>query len=199
MSNVQTHSASPVAAVPDGKQGFARPQKNIREFGIQHNHRVADFGAGSGAYTLGIAEQLEESGKVYAIDVQRDLLRRIANEAVQKNLKNVEVIWADLEVPRASKLASASIDLVLISNLLFQVPDKLLVLKEARRVVKPNGRVVIIDWTESHGGMGPMKDDVFTKDEAVSTALQAGFEPDKEFNAGAHHYGCIFRLTSSAA
>src|SRR3989344_5280139 len=106
MLEMQTHSPLPTA-------GFAHPRRNIAALGIQSSMRVADFGAGGGAYTLAIAERLEGSGRVYAIDVQRDLLRRIANEAARRGYANVEGIWADLEVPRASKLADASIDLVL--------------------------------------------------------------------------------------
>ena len=159
--------------------------------------RVADFGAGSGAYTLALAERLEGSGRVYAIDVQRDLLRRIANEAVRRGYKNVEVIWADLEVPRASKLADTSIDLVLISNLLFQVPDKSLVLEEARRIVKGSGHVAIIDWSDSPpaGGlrMGPLKEDVVKKEQTLALAEKAGLSLVREFPAGAHHYGLILR------
>src|SRR3989338_11575281 len=108
--------------------GFAHPKRNIGALDIQGGMKVADFGSGSGTYVLLIAERLLGSGHVYAIDVQKDLLRRTANEAEKRGFKNVEVIWADLEAPRASKLASNSIDLVLISNLLFQVPDKLAVL-----------------------------------------------------------------------
>ena len=173
--------------------GFAHPTRNVAALGIQGGMRVADFGAGSGAYTLAIAERLEGSGKVYAIDVQRDLLRRISNEAMRRGYKNVEVLWADLEVPRASKLADASIDLVLISNLLFQVPDKIPVLREARRIVKPAGHVAIIDWSASFGGMGPLKEDVVKKEAAIEFAKKAGLEVSREFPAGAHHYGLILR------
>ncbi len=154
--------------------------------------RVADFGAGSGAYTLAIAERLEGSGRVYAIDVQRDLLRRVSNEAARLGYKNVEVIWADLEVPRASKLADRSIDLVLISNLLFQLPDKTQVLREARRILKPQGNLVVIDWSDSFGGMGPQKEDVIKKEAAVQLAHSAGLGLVREFAAGAHHWGCMF-------
>jgi ubiquinone/menaquinone biosynthesis C-methylase UbiE len=132
---------------------------------------------------------------VYAIDVQRDLLRRIHNEAVRRGYKNVEVIWGDLEVPRASKLADSSMDLVVLSNLLFQVPDKLPVLREARRIVKPIGRVVVIDWSESFGGMGPVEEDVFPKNVALALAEKAALAFEREFPAGAHHYGLIFRPT----
>src|SRR3990167_10376119 len=178
---------------PTHAAGFAHPRRNIGALGLQNGMRVADFGAGSGAYTLAIAERLEGSGRVYAIDVQRDLLRRIANEAARRGYANVEVIWADLETPRSSKMADGSIDLVLISNLLFQVPDKELVLCEARRIVKPTGSVAIIDWSESFGGMGPIKEDVVPKEAAVALAQKNGLALNREFSAGAHHYGLVLK------
>jgi len=183
---VHTHRPLPVA-------GFAHPTRNVAAFGIQHGYKIADFGAGSGAYTIALSERLENSGTVYAIDVQRDLLRRLHSEAQRRGLKNVEIIWADLEVPRASKLADASIDLVLVSNLLFQVPDKLLVMREARRVVRPSGRVVLIDWSESFGNLGPIKEDVVTKETALELAEKAGLVLEKEFSPGAHHYGLMLK------
>jgi len=173
--------------------GFAHPKRNVAALGIRAGMRVADFGTGSGAYALAIAEHLEGGGRVYAIDVQRDLLRRVANEAKSRGFHNLDVIWADLEVPRASKLADGSMDLVLISNLLFQVPDKLPVLREARRIVKPAGHVAVIDWSDSFGGMGPLKEDVVKKEGALELARKSGFEFVREFPAGAHHYGLVLR------
>lgn len=179
--------------VPLKTEGFAHPARNVAALGIQNGMRIADFGAGSGAYTLAIAERLGGSGSIFAIDVQRDLLRRIHNEATRRGYKNVEVIWADLEVPKASKLADNSIDLVLISNVLFQVPDTSPVLREARRIVKSIGRVALIDWSGSFGGMGPIEEDVVGKTSAVEIAGRAGLNLEREFDAGAHHYGLLFR------
>lgn len=179
---------------PSKTAGFAHPPRNVAALGIEPGMTVVDFGSGSGAYVLAIAERLEGVGHVYAVDVQKDLLRRLSNEATRKGYKNVDVIWADLEVPHASKLAQGTVDLVLISNLLFQVPDKEAVLSEARRIVKKNGRVAIIDWEDSYGGLGPVAEDVVKKETVIELARGKGFELAKEFPAGAHHYGLIFRV-----
>src|SRR3989344_5388350 len=173
--------------------GFAHPKRNVAALGIRAGMRVADFGTGSGAYALAIAEHLEGGGRVYAIDVQRDLLRRVANEAKSRGFHNLDVIWADLEVPRASKLADGSMDLVLISNLLFQVPDKLPVLREARWIVKSIGHVAVIDWVGSFGGVGPVKDDVIMKEAVLELAEKAHLALVREFHAGAHHWGLILK------
>jgi ubiquinone/menaquinone biosynthesis C-methylase UbiE len=172
---------------------FAHPGRNVSMLGIEPGMKVADFGAGSGAYAFLIAEALHASGHVYAIDVQNDLLRRIANEAKRRGLINVETIWGDLETWHGSHIADAALDLVLISNLLFQVEDKKAVMREAWRVVRKNGRLAIIDWTDSFNNMGPHSNDVVQKNDVLALARDAHFSFVKEFGAGAHHYGLLFR------
>ncbi len=176
--------------------GFAHPSRNVSVLGIEPGMKVADFGAGSGAYVLAIAERMANAGHLYAVDIQRDLLRKVKNEAHARGHKNVETIWGDLEQPNGSHLATRHIDLVLISNLLFQAEEKHRVLSEASRVLKSNGRLALIDWTESFGGLGPIKKHVLKKEKAIELAESAGFVLEKEFPAGAHHYGLIFRMSA---
>ncbi len=175
-----------------GHLRFAHPARNVAALGIQPGMKVADFGSGSGAYVLAIAEALCNSGRVYAIDVQRDLLRRTKNESHKRGFKNVDVIWGDLERNGGSKIADGALDMVLISNLLFQVTEKKVLIEEALRILRPQGRLVIIDWSDSYGGTGPIKQDVVTKETALSLCRASGLELVREFQAGAHHYGLIF-------
>jgi len=172
---------------------FAHPMRNVSILGIEPGMSVADFGAGSGAYVLAMAEQMANSGHIYAIDVQKDLLRRIHNESMRRGFTNVKIIWADLEQPKASKIKSGSLDFVLISNLLFQIEDKGAVLEEARRILKPGGRLAIIDWADSFNGMGPHKKDVVAKDSILALAKEHGLDLIREFPAGAHHWGLILK------
>jgi ubiquinone/menaquinone biosynthesis C-methylase UbiE len=182
------------------RHGFTHPPRNVVSLGIQPGMSIADFGSGSGVYVLLIAEALAHAGHIYAIDIQRDLLARTKNEAHRLGFKNVDIIWADLETPNASKISDKKLDLVLISNLLFQVEHKAAVLYEAWRILKPTGRLVIIDWRESPpaGGrqMGPQAREVVEKDAAQALAHEHGFAFIHEFPAGAHHYGLIFHRVS---
>src|SRR3990167_6611538 len=181
--------ATKSAVSPVAHARFAHPTHNIRSLGITPGMKVADFGSGSGAYTLAIAESLANSGHVYAIDVQRDLLRKTKNEATKRGFKNVEVIWGDLEYAGATKIADGVLDMVLVSNLLFQINNKDAVMREAWRILKQAGKLVIIDWSDSFRGMGPQEIDVVTKENAKSLAISNGFELMREFTAGSHHFG----------
>jgi ubiquinone/menaquinone biosynthesis C-methylase UbiE len=179
------HSSLPHTA------GFAHPARNVSMFGIEPGMSVADFGAGSGHYIWPIAEALKNSGQLYAIDVQQDLLRRIHNEAHKRGYKNVKIIWADLERPKSSKIADKTLDYVLISNLLFQIENKKVVIAEAHRVLKPSGKLIVIDWADSFNGMGPHKSSVVTRETGMQLLQQSGFEITDEFKAGAHHWGLL--------
>lgn len=179
-------------SVQSSTAGFAHPPRTVAAMQIELGMKVADFGSGSGAYALLFADAVGPQGRVYAIDIQKDLLRRTHTMAVQKNLHNIEIIWGDVELPHGSKLADKLLDLVLISNLLFQVTGKGELMKEARRVLKSGGRLVVVDWSDSFGGLGPQPGDIVTEEKARILAQAHGFLFQKSFDAGAHHYGMIF-------
>jgi len=172
---------------------FADPSRNVAYFGLTEGDSVADFGAGSGAYSLALARRVGNSGYVYAVEVQNDLLTRLDREALQQGLRNIHVVWGNVEKVGGSKLADGSIDAVLISNILFQAEARYSLALEAKRVLKPGGRAIVIDWLGSFGGLGPHPNQVILPDEVKKIFAEAGFEFVRDFPAGEHHYGLIFR------
>lgn len=174
---------------------FSDPGKIVAECGIQAGMDIADFGSGSGHYSMSAAKALMSTGRVYAIDIQKDLLTKLKNHAVKEGVYNIEVIWGDVEKENGTKLKDASINIVFITNLFFQVDEKDDVLKEAKRILKPNGRVVFVEWVDSFGGIGPKQKSVFKKEKAVPFFEKMGFHMEKDISkyTGEHHYGFIFK------
>ena len=172
---------------------FSDPQKNIEQCGIQVGMEIADLGSGSGFYTMTAAKALFSTGRVYAVDVQKDLLTKIKNSAIREGLHNVEVIWGDIEKPNGTHLRDGSIDLCLICNILFQVENKRSTIDEIKRILKPGGLVLVVDWADSFGGIGPKPDAVVKKEVVLDMMEKSGFHMDREISAGAHHYGIIFK------
>jgi ubiquinone/menaquinone biosynthesis C-methylase UbiE len=172
---------------------FSDPKKNIEQCGIQAGMVIADFGAGSGFYTIEAAKALGSTGQVYAVDAQKDLLTRLKNTANKEGLYNVEVIWGDLEKAGGTHIKDNSIDLILICNVMFQLADKKAVATEIRRVLASGGRVLLVDWSDSFGGIGPSRGHVFSKVDAEHIFEGAGFSKDREIQAGSHHYGFLYK------
>lgn len=171
---------------------FADPATTIARFGLHENDYVVDFGAGSGAYSLAAAAAAAR-GKVYAVDIQKDMLARLKREAQAAGLHHVEVVWADLEVPGDLRLRENSCDAVILSNVLFQSGNKRMLAAEARRILKPGGRALVVEWSGSYNGVGPRESDVVSADAVRELFRSHAFAFLEEIEAGAYHYGFIFR------
>ncbi|MCX6712238.1 MAG: methyltransferase domain-containing protein, partial [Candidatus Vogelbacteria bacterium] len=132
-------------------------------------------------------------GKVYAVEIQKDLLETIKHAAEAKHLgENVKLIWGDAEQQGGVGLADGLADVVIISNVLFQAKSMYTLALEAKRILKLGGRIMVIDWSESFGGIGPRPEDVISVEEVKKTFGSAGLAFSSEFPAGEHHYGLIF-------
>lgn len=172
---------------------FANPKRNIEQFLLEPGMEVADFGAGSGHLAVEAAEAVGKAGTVYVIDIQRDLLTKATHLAKEHHLESMVFIHADLETPNGSTLPDGSVDAVLISNILFQAGSKESILKEAYRVLRNNGRILIVDWSDSYGGIGPQPEQVFIQADAKALAEKCGFTYVSDIDTGAYHYGMILQ------
>ncbi len=173
--------------------GFLNPQATVEMFAIRPGMVVADLGAGEGRYTIPLAQKVGDSGTVYAVEVQKDMLGRIKKDAQALGLDNIIYLWADVERARGTKINDNTVDFVLVANVLFQSQEKLNFLLEANRILKNGGKMVIIDWIDSFSGFGPPSEMVFSPEKAQKIAESAGFVFEQEFPRAAHHYILMFR------
>ena len=172
---------------------FSEPAKIISQLDLQSGSRVAELGAGSGAYTLAAARAVGEHGKVFAVEVQKELLGRLEREARAQRTFNIETLWGDAEQAGGTHLADSACDAVIIANVLFQASDKGALAREAARLLKGRGRVLVVDWAGSYGGAGPAPSAVVSKQKAQEIFQSAGFAFERAVDAGAQHYGMILR------
>jgi len=165
---------------------FTNPVKNLRALGLQESNIVADLGAGTGFYSAA-AGHIVTHGKVYAVEIVKDFLDTIKHKVREANLKNVEVLWGNVEHMGGTKLADGLADAVIASNILFQVEDRDSFILEVKRILKPKGKVLLIDWSNL---VGTRK--IIPKDKAREMFEKKGFTFAREIDAGTHHYGIIF-------
>ncbi len=176
---------------------FSDPEKIIQSAGIFEGMTVADFGSGMGYYTFPLARKVGDGGRVYAIDIQRSLVEAVKRVARSNGFRTVDGVVGDVDEPGGSKLADGIADVVVMANLLFQIEHKDVLVAEARRILKPKGRVLLIEWADSFGGVGPHPRDVVPRAAAERLFLAGGFTSGREVpDAGDHHYGILFSKTS---
>ncbi|MCI5108404.1 MAG: class I SAM-dependent methyltransferase [Candidatus Pacebacteria bacterium] len=170
---------------------FSNPKRIIDSLSIIPGMKIADIGSGSGEYSLPLAEATGSSGKVYAIDIQKDLLERLKKAADERGIMNIDILWGDVDEDGGTGLKDNSVDMSIAPNILFQVEKPESLAKEIGRITKPNGKVVLIDWSDSFGGLGPRKESIFSKEKALT--VFSGFEKVSEIEAGDHHWGIILK------
>lgn len=178
-----------------GTGGFLNPQKVLDGLEIQAPSRIAHFGCGHGYFTIPLAKMVGKEGQIYAIDILQEALDEVKLKAESEAVSNIETIRGDLEVYSGSKVPDESCDMVLLANILFQSKKKSDIIKEARRVLKFGGNLVIIDWQPTGAAMKLTSDSGWriSADEAQRLAEEHNFSMERSFDAGDYHYGLIFK------
>lgn len=172
---------------------FISPEQIIKTIGVKPGFKVADFGSGAGFYAIPLARAVGSGGRVYALDVQPEMLELTRSKAREARLLNISAMRVDLEKPHGTGLADDSMDLVLISNMLFQAEDKPTMLKEASRILKNGGEISLIEWSSYGRGAGPRPEQIIPRESAEKLLTEAGFKRVREFNAGDNHYGLLYQ------
>ncbi len=170
---------------------FLTPEHLIKELNLKAGDKVLEVGSGSGAFTISLAREVGSIGQVYALDIHRDMLHTLADTLLKFNLLNVDIIWADIE--KETKIDAYSLDAVVISNVLFQLTNIDKALKNILNVLKPEGVILVVDWSASFGGIGPKPDYVIDEETAEKLLIKNNFRIVKRLPAGKYHYAIMAR------
>jgi ubiquinone/menaquinone biosynthesis C-methylase UbiE len=162
------------------------PAEVLRALHLQAGQTVADVGAGTGYLSLPLAHKLGPKGKVYAVDAQDQMLEWIAAKIKRDGLTNVELVHADAS---ATTLPAASCDLFLTANVWHELDDRGAVLAEAKRVLKPAGRIALLDWSPDVERVGgPPLEHRIASDDVVAELGAAGFRDAAAMRVGKYSW-----------
>jgi len=155
---------------------------------------LIDIGAGTGYFTIPALKLLGRKGRVVAVDISRKMLNRLKENLKEKepNLK--------LVVARAEKipLPPACADRVLMALVLHEVDDKSRALAEARRLLKKNGTLVIVEWNKIAPPPGPPLQDRLAYNELLPLVQAQGFLPIAHSDLNQFHYLVSFKPVLSS-
>ncbi|MFX0093688.1 MAG: class I SAM-dependent methyltransferase [Candidatus Hodarchaeota archaeon] len=149
---------------------------------------VADFGCGYGTFTIPAARIIK--GKVYAFDIEPEMINVVEQKAKKYNLTNVKPILRDFMV-EGSGLEDSSVDFVMLFNIL-HLCNPLDLLKEAYRILKHSGRLGIIHWNyDSSTPRGPPMDIRPRPEQIILWAKSVGFSLKQRLDLKPYHYALL--------
>lgn len=172
---------------------FVDPKHVIKQLTVGVGDTVADFGAGSGYFSFEFAKAVGDEGKVYALDVLPSALEAIASRAKTLGLSNVVTQRVNLERPNGSGLGAASADWVIVKDVLMQNQDKHTILREIGRILKPDGRAIIIEWHPDEATVGPDRETRIEPDDLKTWLHEVGLQVIEEPMVGGFHYAFIVK------
>lgn len=156
------------------------PKKVLEEVDIEKEAVVADFGCGSGGWVIPLAKK-EKGVRIYALDVLKEALSALRGNAEIERVYNIKTVHCDVE--RGTELQPESLDLVIMSNLLFQVDDRDAVIEEGRRVLRIKGKLLVVDWLvkENH-----------SQEKLDEKIKEMGFNFIKKIDAGKQYFALLY-------
>jgi ubiquinone/menaquinone biosynthesis C-methylase UbiE len=166
--------------------------KILNDIGLKSGDKFLDAGCGDGYFSIAAAEIVGLGGRVYAFDVDGDGIGRLQKEIAEKKLANIEARVAD--VSRLLPLADESVDVVFISNVLHGLvanDESERALKEVARVIKPHGKLAIVEFKKNETPMGPPLSIRLSPEDVEMLAKSYGFSKVAVKEAGQYHYSII--------
>jgi ubiquinone/menaquinone biosynthesis C-methylase UbiE len=167
------------------RRKWQNPEAILKEIGLKPGLTLLDLGCGGGFFTLPAARLAGPEGKVYGVDINADFIEEIRRKAATEGLKNI-----DLKVGSAEDnlLCQNCADIIFLGIVLHDFRDPARVLKNAREMMKPEGKLANLDWKKQTMSFGPPVSVRFDENAASRLIESAGFKVESVRDSGPHHY-----------
>lgn len=148
------------------------PAEVVTALAVQPGQTIVDIGAGTGYFALPLAKAVGAEGRVYAVDAQQEMLSLLAAKLRDSAPSNIELVCAEAD---STSLPPACCDYVFMANVWHEFDDRAAVVAEAMRLLRPGGRVGILDWRpDAEPDHGPPIDHRLSPDDATAILRSAG-------------------------
>ncbi len=181
-----------IASLEDpARDAYQKPDEVMKALALRPGEVVADIGAGSGYFTVRLARAVGESGRVYAVDISPDMVRHLNRRVRAEGLRNVVTVLSDPDDPL---LPDASVDRFLIVDTWHHVEDRPAYLERMKRMLRPGGQVVHIDFQKRELPIGPPMEMKIAREDLMRQMEDAGFRLSAEHAFLPYQYFLVFTV-----
>jgi len=130
-----------------GRDAWQQPEKVVQSLAIKPGDRIADLGSGGGYFTFRLSRAVGPTGKVYAVDVDKDMLEDLAERAKKDGYGNIEKVLGKFDDP---SLPESGVDLIFTSNVYHHIDARPKYFADTAKYLRPGGRIAIVDFNGKH-------------------------------------------------
>ena len=173
--NTRTFKASDAHRLDDPERlKWLPPDEAIQTLSLEPGMTVADIGAGTGYFSLPFARAIAPDGRVLAVDLQPEMLAILRGKLQSPGTPaNIQLLEG---TATQTGIAARRCDLVFLANIWHELDDHAAVLCEMVRILKPGGRIAILDWRHDLASPpGPPADHRVAQHTTTSVLVQAGW------------------------
>ncbi len=161
------------------------PSTTLKRFGLKRGMVFADIGSGSGYFLIPGARIVGKDAAAYAVDASREMLALLAGKRPPSNVVSVHT-----KDGYKFKIEKRSIDFVIASAILHE-NEPVRFLKEIRRIMKPNAKLLIIDWRKESMRYGPPMEERLTQPEVKTFLAKSGLKTVKSVVLNSRYYAVV--------
>jgi ubiquinone/menaquinone biosynthesis C-methylase UbiE len=184
--------AAYIASLDDpARDAYQKPDEVLKALALREGETVADVGAGSGYFTVRFARAVGDAGRVYAVDVSPEMIRHLNHRLRDAGIRNVVPVLSDPDDPL---LPDASVDRFVIVDTWHHIDDKEKYLGLMKRMLKPGGQVVHIDFQKGDVPVGPPAAMKIAREDLVRQMEAAGFRLVAEHGFLPYQYFLVFTV-----
>ena len=159
--------------------------------GLKVGYTFVDVGCGDGFFTIPASKIVGKNGRVFALDSDQEAIASLKKKALMKNLSNIE---ARVGAAEDTVFCEACADMVFYSIVLHDFGDPVKVLVNARKMLKPDGRLVDLDWKKQQMEFGPPLSIRLSEEQATGLIERAGFRIGQRKEASEFLYLIVAKL-----
>ena len=191
MHRLHQDPRSYIAMLEDpARDAYQKPEAVVAALRLRPGEAVADIGSGSGYFTLRLAQAVGPAGRVYAVDVDPNMVRHLNRRVRDAGVDNVRSVLAEPDDPL---LADASVDRFFVCDTWHHIDDQAKYLVLMKKMLRPGGEVVMIDFKKEATPVGPPLGMRIAKEDLVKQMQASGFSLAAEHTFLPHQYFLVFR------
>jgi predicted methyltransferase len=175
------------------RDAWQKPREVIAALGLRPGMSVADLGAGTGYFTHHLAPAVAPGGTVFAVETEPNLVTYLRARAERDAQPNVIPVLASFDNPR---LPPAAVDLVLVVDTFHHIDQRLAYFQRLAGVLRPGGRIAIVDWRIDQLPVGPPPDHKIAREQVLAEMQAAGYRlVDERPKLLPYHYFLVFQAS----